>query len=152
MNQATAPAVTRTRDELVDALSASETASAVVMTLGALHDGHRALISAARETVGADGTVIVTIFVNPLQFGADEDLDRYPRTLDADLAVCADEGVDVVFAPGVRDVYPDGEPQVSIDPGPLALELEGASRPGHFAGVRSEEHTSELQSRENLVC
>ncbi len=130
-----APEVVRTRDELVEALSAGETAAAVVTTMGALHEGHRALIRAARGLVGADGTVIVTIFVNPLQFGPAEDLDTYPRTLDADLAMCADEGVDVAFTPEVDDVYPDGAPQVTVAPGPLADELEGAARPAHFGGV-----------------
>ena len=88
----------------------------------------------ARDRVGA-GPVVVSIFVNPLQFGAGEDLDRYPRTLDEDLKICEREGVDVVFAPDVDEVYPGGEPQVSVDPGPLADVLEGRIRPGHFRGV-----------------
>jgi pantoate--beta-alanine ligase len=104
----------------------------VVMTLGALHEGHAALLRAAREQAG---TVLATIFVNPLQFGPNEDYDRYPRTLEADLAVCRDTGVDVVFAPDVEQIYPNGEPSVRVDPGPLGAVLEGASRPGHFAGV-----------------
>ncbi|MGH3332059.1 MAG: pantoate--beta-alanine ligase, partial [Nocardioidaceae bacterium] len=79
--------------------------------------------------------VVVSIFVNPLQFGQNEDLSRYPRTLDADLDVCAAEGVDVVFAPSVDEVYPGGEPQVTVEPGPLARILEGESRPTHFRGV-----------------
>jgi pantoate--beta-alanine ligase len=79
--------------------------------------------------------VVATIFVNPLQFGAGEDLDRYPRTWDDDLATCTREGVDVVFAPPVDEVYPDGDPVVAVDPGPLGAELEGGSRPGHFRGV-----------------
>jgi pantoate--beta-alanine ligase len=79
--------------------------------------------------------LIVTIFVNPLQFGAGEDLDRYPRPFEADLAVCAEEGVDLVFAPAPDVVYPDGEPLVRVTPGPLGDVLCGASRPGHFAGV-----------------
>ncbi len=78
---------------------------------------------------------MVSIFVNPLQFGVGEDLDRYPRTFDADLEVCAEQGVDVVFAPSVDEVYPGGEPQVTVEPGPLATVLEGASRPTHFRGV-----------------
>ncbi len=129
------PTIARTRDELVDALSVSETASAVVMTMGALHEGHRALIRSARELVGAEGCVVVTIFVNPLQFGPGEDLDRYPRSFDDDVAVCADAGVDVVFAPSVDDVYAGGAPQVTVDPGQLGGELDGAARPTHFAGV-----------------
>ncbi|MCW2787057.1 MAG: pantoate--beta-alanine ligase [Marmoricola sp.] len=106
-----------------------------VPTMGALHDGHAALIRRARDEVGPEGLVVVSIFVNPLQFAPGEDLDRYPRTLDADLAACAEAGADVVFVPPVDEVYPGGEPQVTVDPGPLAAILEGASRPTHFAGV-----------------
>ncbi|HSK26471.1 MAG TPA: pantoate--beta-alanine ligase [Jiangellales bacterium] len=130
------PLVVRTREELLDAQLAHDvTETAVVMTMGALHEGHATLVRAARELVGPDGSVTVTVFVNPLQFGAGEDLDRYPRSLDADLLLCAREGVDVVFAPDVAEVYPGGDPLVRIDPGPLGGVLEGASRPGHFAGV-----------------
>jgi pantoate--beta-alanine ligase len=78
---------------------------------------------------------VATIFVNPMQFGAAEDLDRYPRTLEADLALCGREGVDAVFAPGLEEVYPGGDPVVTVEPGPLGSELEGASRPRHFRGV-----------------
>ncbi|MET9955004.1 pantoate--beta-alanine ligase [Streptomyces sp. NPDC006339] len=108
---------------------------AVVMTMGALHDGHATLVRTARERVGPDGTVVVTVFVNPLQFGAGEDLDRYPRTLDADLEVAEAAGADAVFAPSVDEVYPGGEPQVRITAGPMGARLEGASRPGHFDGM-----------------
>ncbi|RKS75258.1 pantoate--beta-alanine ligase [Motilibacter peucedani] len=107
---------------------------AVVMTMGALHAGHAALVRAARARVGDTGTVVVTVFVNPLQFGPGEDFERYPRTLDDDLEVCRREGVDVVFAPSAAEVYPR-EPVVRVDPGPPGSDLEGASRPGHFAGV-----------------
>ncbi|KAJ1684546.1 hypothetical protein LUZ63_020301 [Rhynchospora breviuscula] len=103
--------------------------------MGALHEGHASLVRTARERVGARGTVVVSIFVNPMQFAPGEDLDRYPRTLDADLALCAAEGADAVFCPEVAEVYPGGEPQVTVDPGPLAAELEGAARPTHFRGV-----------------
>ncbi len=100
--------------------------------MGALHEGHAALLRAAR----ADCDLLVaTIFVNPLQFGPGEDLARYPRTVEADIEVCGHEGVDVVFAPEADVVYPDGGPQVTVDPGPLGEVLEGAARPGHFAGV-----------------
>ncbi len=78
---------------------------------------------------------MTSIFVNPLQFGAGDDLDRYPRTLERDLERCAEHGVDVVFVPSVEEVYPGGEPEVTVEPGPRALLLEGASRPGHFRGV-----------------
>ncbi|MFF9199930.1 pantoate--beta-alanine ligase [Streptomyces sp. NPDC014779] len=109
--------------------------SAVVMTMGALHEGHATLVRAAREQVGPDGFVVVTVFVNPLQFGAGEDLDRYPRTLDADLELAFAAGASVVFAPSVDEVYPGGEPQVRITAGPMGERLEGASRPGHFDGM-----------------
>jgi pantoate--beta-alanine ligase len=105
---------------------------ALVPTMGALHRGHRALI---RHAVGSGATTVVSVFVNPLQFGANEDLDRYPRTFEADLAMCREEGVAAVFAPDRATMYPHGVPRTGIDPGPLAAELEGAVRPGHFAGV-----------------
>lgn len=108
---------------------------AVVMTMGALHEGHAALVRAARARVGVHGQVVVTVFVNPLQFGAGEDLDRYPRTLEADLRVASEAGADVVFAPSADEVYPGGEPQVRIAAGPLGECLEGEFRPGHFDGM-----------------
>ncbi len=108
---------------------------AVVMTMGALHEGHATLVRTARSHVGHDGVVVTTVFVNPLQFGAGEDLDRYPRTLDADMQVAAAAGADAVFAPSVEEVYPGGEPQVRIAAGPMGERLEGASRPGHFDGM-----------------
>ncbi|MET3984134.1 pantoate--beta-alanine ligase [Streptomyces sp. PvR034] len=107
----------------------------VVMTMGALHEGHATLIRTARERAGASGQVVVTVFVNPLQFGANEDLDRYPRTLDADLEIAAAAGADAVFAPAVDEVYPGGAPQVRISAGPMGTLLEGATRPGHFDGM-----------------
>jgi pantoate--beta-alanine ligase len=131
------PALAHTREELADLLAPARRSGArvaLVPTMGALHEGHASLLRAARERV-PDGPVVVSIFVNPLQFGEGEDLDRYPRTLDDDLAVCAREGADVVFAPSVEEVYPGGEPQVTLDPGPLATRLEGRTRPGHFRGV-----------------
>lgn len=108
---------------------------AVVMTMGALHDGHAALIRAARERVGPGGEVVVTVFVNPLQFGAGEDLGRYPRTLDADLRLAGAAGAGTVFAPAADEVYPGGAPQVRIAAGPMGERLEGAYRPGHFDGM-----------------
>ncbi|MGW3013306.1 pantoate--beta-alanine ligase [Streptomyces sp. NPDC001219] len=110
-------------------------ARAVVMTMGALHEGHATLVRAARHRVGPRGQVVVTVFVNPLQFGAGEDLDRYPRTLEADTELAAAAGADVVFAPSADEVYPGGEPQIRITAGPMGTLLEGASRPGHFDGV-----------------
>jgi pantoate--beta-alanine ligase len=133
------PVLTRTRSELAAARAAALAARdartgevAVVMTMGALHAGHAELLRAARRRAGV---VIATIFVNPLQFGPHEDLDRYPRTLPEDLALCADEGVDVVFAPAAAEVYPGGQPLVRVDPGPMGQVLEGEFRPGFFTGV-----------------
>ncbi|NEA58809.1 pantoate--beta-alanine ligase [Streptomyces sp. SID13666] len=108
---------------------------AVVMTMGALHEGHATLVRTAREHVGADGEVVVTVFVNPLQFGPGEDLDRYPRTLDADVKIAAEAGADIVLAPAADEVYPGGAPQVRITAGPMGERYEGASRPGHFDGM-----------------
>ncbi|WP_329591318.1 pantoate--beta-alanine ligase [Streptomyces sp. NBC_01362] len=129
-----AAALLRTAAEL-GASAPLKGARAVVMTMGALHEGHATLIRAARAAAGPDGQVVVTVFVNPLQFGEAADLDRYPRTLDADLAVAAAAGADAVFAPSVDEVYPGGEPQVRISAGPMGERLEGASRPGHFDGM-----------------
>ncbi|MFY9231020.1 MAG: pantoate--beta-alanine ligase [Candidatus Nanopelagicales bacterium] len=112
---------------------------AVVMTMGALHDGHAELIRQARERSRPNGDVVVTVFVNPTQFGAGEDFDAYPRTLDSDVDVAAAAGADVVFAPNAIEVYGPtggfGPHTVTVDPGPLGDILEGASRPGHFRGV-----------------
>jgi pantoate--beta-alanine ligase len=105
---------------------------ALVPTMGALHDGHRQLMRTARRLPGT--VLAASIFVNPLQFGPDEDYDRYPRPLEQDLEACREERVELVFTPSREDMYPGG-PEVTVDPGPLANELEGASRPGHFAGV-----------------
>jgi pantoate--beta-alanine ligase len=131
------PLLASTREEL-DAYLAPHrrdgAAVALVPTMGALHAGHSALLRAARDHAGP-GVVVASIFVNPLQFAPGEDLDRYPRTLDADLDLCAAAGVDVVFAPAVDEMYPGGEPLVTVEPGPLGAILEGASRPGHFRGV-----------------
>ncbi len=130
------PQVVGNRSELREALgSAGEGRVGLVPTMGALHEGHAALMDRAREEIGPRAPLVASVFVNPLQFAPGEDFDRYPRTFDADLQVCADHGVDVVFAPGVDDVYPAGDPQVSVDPGPLAGLLEGRSRPTHFHGV-----------------
>lgn len=135
------PVLAHTREELAGLLAPRRTAGervGFVPTMGALHEGHASLMRTARERVGT-GPVVTSVFVNPLQFGEGEDLDRYPRTLEADLEVCAREGVDVVFAPSVEEMYPGWperrEPVVGVDPGPLAGVLEGRVRPGHFRGV-----------------
>jgi pantoate--beta-alanine ligase len=123
--------VARTRAELSAARAGLAGPVVLVPTMGALHTGHVALLRRARELAG---TVVVSIFVNPLQFGPHEDYNRYPRVLDADLAVCAAEGVSLVFAPGRADMYPVS-PQVTVDPGPAGQVLEGEFRPGFFGGV-----------------
>lgn len=123
--------VARTRAELTEALTPLTGSRGLVMTMGALHEGHLTLLRRAGEL--ADH-VVVAIYVNPLQFGPGEDFDAYPRTLEADLALLEPAGVDVVFAPSDAEVYPR-EPLVRIDPGPVARILEGRTRPGHFAGV-----------------
>ena len=104
----------------------------LVPTMGALHDGHLALVRAAKRVPGA--VVAASIFVNPLQFGASEDLDAYPRTLDADLELLGGEGVEIAFTPTPSAMYPEG-PRTTVHPGPLGDELEGAVRPTHFAGM-----------------
>lgn len=127
--------LTRTAGEFVE-LFAGRRPNALVMTMGALHAGHAALIRAARDYLGhGSGVVGVTIFVNPLQFGVGEDFDRYPRRLEADLRVAQEAGADVVFAPAQEELYPDGQPQVTISAGPMGGRFEGAFRPGHFDGV-----------------
>lgn len=105
---------------------------ALVPTMGALHEGHLALVRRAR---GLAEVVVVSIFVNPLQFGPNEDLDRYPRMLDADVAALAELGVEFVFAPTVAEMYPDGEVGTRVTAGHVGSLYEGASRPGHFDGM-----------------
>lgn len=123
--------IAATREELADARKVLPGRVAVVMTMGALHEGHAALLRAAREQADS---VVLTLFVNPLQFGAGEDLGRYPRSLDADLELCAREGVDVAFTPTPDVVYPS-QPLVRVSAGPMGEVLEGADRPGHLDGV-----------------
>ncbi len=128
------PVLARTRRGLCAARRALGSPVVLVPTMGALHEGHRALLRRARELAGPAGGVLVTIFVNPLQFGPAEDFDRYPRTLEADLAICGEEGADAAFAPAREVMYP-GEQVVTVDPGPMGAVLEGAFRPGFFGGV-----------------
>ncbi len=120
----TTPAVAETVVELRGLVADLPGPVALVPTMGALHEGHRALVRAARERAGS---VVVSVFVNPTQFAPGEDFDRYPRTWDADLAALAEEGAD--------EVYPPGAVGVTVHPGPLGDVLEGAVRPGHFTGV-----------------
>lgn len=124
--------IAHSRADLIDVLDALPRPLGFVPTMGALHAGHASLIDAAR---GVSESVLVSIFVNPMQFGANEDLSTYPRTLDADLEVCRAHGADAVWVPSVTDVYPGGATQVSVHPGALGGELEGAARPTHFEGV-----------------
>jgi pantoate--beta-alanine ligase len=128
------PVLARTRRGLAAARCGLGSPVVLVPTMGALHDGHRALLRKGRELSGPNGSLLVSVFVNPLQFGAGEDFERYPRTLEADVAVCAEEGVGLVFAPDRAQMYPAGQ-LVTVDPGPMGQVLEGASRPGFFTGV-----------------
>lgn len=131
--EARVPVVARTRDELKAARGdLADGDVAVVMTMGALHDGHATLIRTARQRAAH---VVVTIFLNPLQFGPREDLSRYPRTFDSDMEICRHAGVDLVFAPTPDVIYQDGDPGVRISAGPLGNVLEGQARPGHFDGM-----------------
>ncbi|MHB1079219.1 MAG: pantoate--beta-alanine ligase [Prosthecobacter sp.] len=106
----------------------------LVPTMGALHDGHAALIRAAREIAGQNGNVAVSIFVNPLQFGPGEDFSKYPRTLIEDLSLCRDNGADMIFAPKADELYP-ADRSIALYETSLSQLLCGASRPGHFEGV-----------------
>lgn len=128
------PVLARTRRGLAVARKTLAGPVVFVPTMGALHQGHRALLRRARELAQPGGTVVVSVFVNPLQFGPAEDFGRYPRPLEADLAICAEEGVAMVFAPSGGQMYPR-EQTVTVDPGPMGQVLEGAFRPGFFAGV-----------------
>jgi pantoate--beta-alanine ligase len=125
------PTVVTTKAQLWQVRWGLDGRVALVPTMGALHGGHVALV---REAHRVADSVVVSIFVNPLQFGPGEDLDRYPRTLDDDLRLCAEEGVAVVFAPPLEEMY-SAEVQVRLCAGPLGERLEGSSRPGHFDGV-----------------
>jgi pantoate--beta-alanine ligase len=128
------PMLIRTRKGLCAARPALAGPVVLVPTMGALHDGHRVLLRLARDLAGPGGSVLVSIFVNPLQFGPGEDFTRYPRPIDQDLAACAEEGVSAVFCPDRHQMYP-AEPLVTVNPGPVGQRLEGKSRPGFFDGV-----------------
>jgi pantoate--beta-alanine ligase len=129
-----APMLVRTRRGLAAARAALPGPVVLVPTMGALHDGHRSPLRVAREQAGPGGSVLVSIFVNPLQFGPAEDFDRYPRPIEHDLLVCAQEGVTAVFRPSIGQMYPV-QPMVTVNPGPVGRLLEGVSRPGFFDGV-----------------
>jgi len=123
--------IVRTRAELREALASAERPVGLVPTMGWLHEGHRALIQQARAE---NATTVVSIFVNPRQFGDPADLEKYPRSEARDIALCTEEGVDLVFAPSVEEVYPPGF-DTTVRVGAVAGPLEGAARPGHFDGV-----------------
>jgi pantoate--beta-alanine ligase len=118
--------------KVCDAARSAGRSVGFVPTMGAFHDGHASLMRRARDE---RDHVVISIFVNPLQFRPGEDLSRYPRDEDRDLSIAGQLGVDVVFAPSVEEMYPAGPPEVTVDPGPLGDRLEGAARPGHFRGV-----------------
>lgn len=124
--------VVHARSELQQVLEQTPGKRSVVMTMGALHDGHLELVRLAKQR---SDVVVVTIFVNPLQFGPGEDFAEYPRTLDADIERLRAVDVDVVFAPNAAEIYPDGEPEVHVQAGRLGELWEGGTRPGHFDGV-----------------
>jgi pantoate--beta-alanine ligase len=128
------PVLVRTKADFAAARSGLPGPVVLVPTMGALHQGHRTLLRRAREIAAPNGCVVVSVFVNPLQFGAGEDFGSYPRVLERDLAVCGEEGVAVVFAPGRDEMYP-AEPMIRVDPGAVGQLLEGSSRPGFFVGV-----------------
>ncbi|HEX8907046.1 MAG TPA: pantoate--beta-alanine ligase [Longimicrobiaceae bacterium] len=130
------PALVRTKAEVRDWVASQRAAGkriGLVPTMGFLHEGHLSLVDRARETADM---VAMSIFVNPLQFGPTEDLDRYPRDLERDLGLAASRGVELVFAPSAREMYPGGEPRVSVLPDEeIGGRLDGGARPGHFRGV-----------------
>jgi pantoate--beta-alanine ligase len=127
-------ALVTTRSELAASRAALPAPVVLAPTMGALHEGHRALLRSARELAGPGGSVVVSIFVNPLQFSEAADLERYPRSLADDMAVCEAEGADLVFAPPVSEIYPEQQ-RVTVDPGSMGNLFEGEFRPGHFAGM-----------------
>jgi len=127
--------VVSTRKNLTESLSSARAGGlrlGLVPTMGYLHEGHLSLVEIARREADL---VAVSVFVNPLQFGPGEDLDRYPQNLEQDLELLRQRGADLVFAPSVEEMYPFGMPEVTVDPGPMAQALCGRFRPGHFGGV-----------------
>lgn len=123
-----------TKGELREKLGVPGTRVVLVPTMGALHEGHLALIRRAREVAGAEGRVVVSIFVNPIQFDRASDLAAYPKPMERDLALCGEEGVDVVFAPGAGEMYAEDR-SVTVTESSLSKDLCGRTRPGHFDGV-----------------
>ena len=128
------PIVSRSQIGIAAARATMSSPVVLVPTMGALHDGHRALLRRGRDLAGPGGSLVVSIFVNPLQFGIGTDLDRYPRDLARDVEICAAEGVAVIFAPLESQMYPRDQ-TITVHPGRVGQQLEGASRPGFFEGV-----------------
>ncbi|CAL8896581.1 pantothenate synthetase [Kocuria varians] len=124
--------VAQLREEVAARVAAGAASVGLLPTMGALHRGH---LEIARRTRAENDLAVVSVFVNPLQFGPGEDFESYPRRLDDDVALLAEEGVDLVFAPSVEEMYPDGTPVVSVTSGAAGAMLEGATRPGHFDGA-----------------
>lgn len=124
--------ILKTREELSDWRESVTGTLGLVMTMGALHEGHLDLVRAAKT---ATDTVLATVFVNPTQFAPGEDFERYPRDLEGDAQKLREVGADALFAPTPEVMYPEGETQVRFNPGPAAKILEGKTRPTHFAGV-----------------
>lgn len=127
----------RTLGTVADAIEFRRTCPSPVIlvpTMGALHAGHAALIDSARARAGKNGSVVLSIFVNPAQFGPREDLAKYPRTLEADLDLCRQHGADAVFTPTTAEMYPAGD-STFVEEMSLSRGLCGAGRPGHFRGV-----------------
>jgi pantoate--beta-alanine ligase len=131
MPEAAATRLVRTRAEIRTAVASSPRPIGLVPTMGWLHDGHRSLM---RRSRGENAATVVSIFVNPRQFSSSEDLARYPRNEARDLGICESEGVDIVFAPPVEEIFPPGF-DTTVSVGAVARPLEGAARPGHFEGV-----------------
>lgn len=123
-----------------------------VFTMGALHEGHASLIRRCREEIGVDGQLVVTIFVNPTQFGDPRDLELYPRTLDQDLEVCRASGADIVFVPTVAEMYPADSPVSNLSAGEIGTILEGESRPGHFDAVATVVHRLMEITKPQVTC
>lgn len=120
------------RQRAGSAVAAGDAVVGLVPTMGYLHEGHLSLVERARALTGL---VVMSIFVNPTQFGPGEDYEAYPRDLARDAELAEARGVDLLFAPATEEVYPEGEPRVKVVPGPMADRLCGLSRPGHFQGV-----------------
>jgi pantoate--beta-alanine ligase len=137
----TSPTLLHTVNELNDWCTQSDAPIASVFTMGALHAGHAQLVTYAKSHTPSDTRIVATIFVNPTQFNSSIDLAQYPRTLENDLEILANVGVDAVFVPSTSEMYPNGlAVDAPIDPGPAGQILEGKSRPGHFLGMLTVVH------------